>query len=68
MTITVYSCTIYRSTAPGSLFHQRPKRWAVSAYDREDLPARAFCAADAEKRKARPARLSLVRSGMDRRQ
>jgi 2-hydroxychromene-2-carboxylate isomerase len=32
------------------VFHQRAKRWALSAYDREELPARAFCAADAEKR------------------
>ena len=32
------------------VFHQRAKRWALSAYDREELPARAFYAADAEKR------------------
>ena len=32
------------------VFHQRAKRWAVSAYDREELPARAFYAADAEAR------------------
>ena len=32
------------------VFHQRAKRWAVSAYDREELPARAFYAANAEKR------------------
>jgi 2-hydroxychromene-2-carboxylate isomerase len=32
------------------VFHQRAVRWAVSAYDREELPARAFNAADAEKR------------------
>jgi hypothetical protein len=32
------------------VFHQRAARWAVSAYDREELPARAFYAADAEKR------------------
>jgi 2-hydroxychromene-2-carboxylate isomerase len=32
------------------IFHQRAARWAVSAYDREELPARAFYAADAEKR------------------
>jgi 2-hydroxychromene-2-carboxylate isomerase len=31
-------------------FHQRAERWALSAYDREELPARAFYAADAEKR------------------
>jgi 2-hydroxychromene-2-carboxylate isomerase len=36
---------------PGAeVFHRRAKRWAVSAYDREELPARAFYAADAEKR------------------
>ena len=28
------------------VFHQRAKRWALSAYDREELPARAFYAAD----------------------
>jgi 2-hydroxychromene-2-carboxylate isomerase len=32
------------------IFHQRAARWAVSAYDREELPARAFYAADPEKR------------------
>jgi 2-hydroxychromene-2-carboxylate isomerase len=32
------------------VFHERAKRWALSAYDREELPARAFYAADAEKR------------------
>jgi 2-hydroxychromene-2-carboxylate isomerase len=32
------------------VFHQRAERWAGSAYDREELPARAFNAADAEKR------------------
>jgi 2-hydroxychromene-2-carboxylate isomerase len=32
------------------IFHQRATRWAGSAYDREELPARAFYAADAEKR------------------
>jgi 2-hydroxychromene-2-carboxylate isomerase len=32
------------------IFHRRAARWAVSAYDREELPARAFYAADAEKR------------------
>ena len=32
------------------VFHQRTKRWALSAYDREELPARAFYAADAERR------------------
>jgi 2-hydroxychromene-2-carboxylate isomerase len=32
------------------IFHQRAARWAVSAYDREELPARAFYAADGEKR------------------
>jgi 2-hydroxychromene-2-carboxylate isomerase len=32
------------------VFHQRAERWAVSAYDREELPARAFYAADPEKR------------------
>ena len=32
------------------VFHQRAERWALSAYDREELPARAFYAADVEKR------------------
>ena len=32
------------------VFHQRAKRWALSAYDREELPARALYAADTEKR------------------
>jgi 2-hydroxychromene-2-carboxylate isomerase len=32
------------------VFHQRAEPWAISAYDREELPARAFYAADAEKR------------------
>jgi 2-hydroxychromene-2-carboxylate isomerase len=32
------------------IFHQRAARWALSAYDREELPARAFYAADGEKR------------------
>jgi 2-hydroxychromene-2-carboxylate isomerase len=32
------------------IFHQRASRWALSAYDREELPARAFYAADADKR------------------
>ena len=32
------------------IFHQRAERWAVSAFHREELPARAFYAADAEKR------------------
>jgi 2-hydroxychromene-2-carboxylate isomerase len=32
------------------VFPRRAKRWAISAYDREELPARAFYAADAEKR------------------
>ena len=31
------------------VFHQRAKHWAPSDYDREELPARAFYAADAEK-------------------
>jgi 2-hydroxychromene-2-carboxylate isomerase len=36
---------------PGpEVFHQRAARWAVSAYDREELPARAYYAADAERR------------------
>jgi len=36
---------------PGpEIFHQRAERWAVSAFHREELPARAFYAADAEKR------------------
>lgn len=34
------------------VFYQRAGRWAVSAYDREELPARAFYAADAEQRDA----------------
>jgi 2-hydroxychromene-2-carboxylate isomerase len=33
-----------------SLFHERARRWAVSEFDREELPARAFYAADANKR------------------
>jgi 2-hydroxychromene-2-carboxylate isomerase len=32
------------------VFDQRAGRWALSAYDREELPARAFYAADTEKR------------------
>src|SRR5262249_15840558 len=32
------------------VFQQRAGRWALSAYDREELPARAFYAADTEKR------------------
>jgi 2-hydroxychromene-2-carboxylate isomerase len=32
------------------IFQQRAARWAVSPYDREELPARAFYAADGEKR------------------
>ena len=32
------------------IFRQRAERWAVSAFHREELPARAFYAADAEKR------------------
>jgi 2-hydroxychromene-2-carboxylate isomerase len=32
------------------VFHQRAKRWALSAYEREALPARAFYTADDEKR------------------
>jgi 2-hydroxychromene-2-carboxylate isomerase len=32
------------------VFHQRAERWAVSPCHREELPARAFYAADAEKR------------------
>src|SRR5262249_31073982 len=34
------------------VFHQRAARWAVLAYDREELPARAFYAADVERRDA----------------
>jgi 2-hydroxychromene-2-carboxylate isomerase len=34
---------------PG-VFHERAKRWAASPFDREELPARAFYAADAGKR------------------
>lgn len=33
-----------------SVFHERAKRWAVSVFDREELPARAFYAADADRR------------------
>jgi 2-hydroxychromene-2-carboxylate isomerase len=33
-----------------SVFHERTKRWALSPYDREELPARAFYAADPGKR------------------
>ena len=33
-----------------SVFHQRAQRWAASPYQREELPARAFYAADAQKR------------------
>ena len=29
-----------------SIFHERAKRWAVLPFDREELPARAFYAAD----------------------
>src|SRR5215471_3248655 len=32
------------------VFHQRAARWELSAYEREELPARAFYAVDAEKR------------------
>jgi 2-hydroxychromene-2-carboxylate isomerase len=32
------------------IFHQRAARWAVSAYDREELPARAFYATAPEQR------------------
>jgi 2-hydroxychromene-2-carboxylate isomerase len=32
------------------IFHQRAEHWAISAFHREELPARAFYAADAEKR------------------
>ena len=32
------------------IFHRRAQRWAVSLFHREELPARAFYAADAEKR------------------
>ena len=32
------------------VFHERAKRWALSSYDREELPARAFYAADPERR------------------
>ena len=33
-----------------SIFHERARRWAASRFDREELPARAFYAADARKR------------------
>jgi 2-hydroxychromene-2-carboxylate isomerase len=33
-----------------SVFHERAKRWATSSFHREELPARAFYAADVEKR------------------
>jgi 2-hydroxychromene-2-carboxylate isomerase len=32
------------------IFHQRAQHWTSSAYDREELPARAFYAADPERR------------------
>lgn len=36
---------------PGpDVFHERARRWALSAYDREELPARAFYAADPDRR------------------
>jgi 2-hydroxychromene-2-carboxylate isomerase len=40
---------LVRLSRPG-IFHQRAKRWVLSAYDREELPARAFYAADPERR------------------
>ena len=33
-----------------TVFHERAKRWAVSPFHREELPARAFCAADPKRR------------------
>jgi 2-hydroxychromene-2-carboxylate isomerase len=33
-----------------SVFHERAKRWAASPFDREELPARAFYAADPDQR------------------
>jgi 2-hydroxychromene-2-carboxylate isomerase len=39
------------------VFHERAKRWALAAFDREELPARAFYAADADKRDALDAAL-----------
>jgi 2-hydroxychromene-2-carboxylate isomerase len=33
-----------------SIFHERAKRWSVSQFDREELPVRAFYAADSTKR------------------
>ena len=33
-----------------SVFHERAKRWAASLFEREELPARAFYAADPERR------------------
>jgi len=33
-----------------SVFHERAKRWASLSYEREELPARAFYAADPENR------------------
>ncbi|HEX4615820.1 MAG TPA: DsbA family protein [Stellaceae bacterium] len=33
-----------------NVFHERAGRWAVSTFDREELPARAFYAANTEKR------------------
>jgi 2-hydroxychromene-2-carboxylate isomerase len=36
---------------PGlNIFHERAQHWAVSPFHREELPARAFYAADPEKR------------------
>jgi hypothetical protein len=33
-----------------SIFYERAERWAVSAFHREELPARAFYVADPETR------------------
>jgi 2-hydroxychromene-2-carboxylate isomerase len=33
-----------------SVFHERAKRWAVAPFEREELPARSFYAAGADKR------------------
>ena len=35
-----------------TIFRERAKRWALSQFDREELPARAFYAVDASKRDA----------------
>ena len=43
-------CGIPMSYPAPDVFHERAERWALSSYDREELPARAFYAADPGKR------------------